>query len=113
MATWFGINVEDIAGGLTPVLCLGTGGYFFLLLTNYFLSTILKDLIPRSICHCKYAAIMPLASRLAFGSETSATTQSPINNADINSRVAIEGSTEPEILQSSQTVPPAATENAL
>ena len=98
---------------MTPLLCLGTGGNFFLLLANYFLSTILNDLIPRSICHCKYAAIIPLACLRDFTSDASATPQSPINKADIKSKVSWEGVTDPEGLHSSHTAPPVATEKFL
>jgi hypothetical protein len=108
-----GTNVEEIPGGLTPLLCLGTGGNFFLALAINYLSTILNDLNPRSICHCKYAAIMPLASRLNFISEASAVSQSPVINADIKEIVAGAGTTEPGGRHSSQVAPPALTEKAL
>jgi hypothetical protein len=35
MATWFGINCDEIPGGLTPVLCLGIFGYLLIFLAMF------------------------------------------------------------------------------
>jgi hypothetical protein len=76
-------------------------------------STIGKERKPRSRCHCKYAAIKPLASRRNFASLALAVSQSLLNSAPISSKVSGAGVAHAEGLQSAHTDPPPTNEKYL
>jgi hypothetical protein len=65
------------------------------------------------MCHCKYAAIKPEASRRERRSLSTALFQSPVIKLDISSRVSGEGVAAADGLQVAQTLPPPTKEKYL
>ena len=65
------------------------------------------------MCHCKYAAIRPEASRRERRSLSTALFQSPVIKLDISSKVSTDGVAAADGLQVAQTLPPPTSEKYL